>query len=633
MPNNATIKVLGIEVVQSIQNLENEIPLLADKETMVRVYVRPSKLSIDMPVTGTLELRRTNGQKEEISKVESELGIELRKDDRGDDNQSFLAAQRRSLDRSLNFRLSPDQIKCGKVRAVLKQVTPALRSDPELTVQDNGVEVNFEPGPVLRFRAIGLRVRDPRTGHAHAPSPRPFKALKSFLKRAFPASKVEWTDLTIDAAAGFEPPYSSDKSSIADPGSAWQENFDIACAHLMAIRARDIDSGLDRPASEFDPRTHYYGLVYHPNDFFVGAVSNVPDAPRPDVIGIGPAMLEDGSYGAHELAHSLGRLHPGICGRQTKEDLDLPAEYQGQLSSSGLDQDHPHYGLDVGDGIERPRVLPSDEWYDLMTYCHPLWVSDHSYKGMLERLREEEKLVEQEKSDKKGGADQYLQIVGTYNLNTNQGAIGYVFPVRTKSPAAEESERRVVVVGTDAEGEILFETNVELKRAAATDLPQHSGAFQITVSPWDTLSKLELRVDGTVADSRSKGETDPCLPWKFDMESVELVPPVISPEDPYFLKITWPRTYDHSLRHTVQARLPGQDWQTIAIDINDTTSEVFLDRSRFELPPQAASRHSTLEVQILRTSGFSETPIYEGSLTIGSYCEPKKVPRTNAKGK
>ena len=134
-------------------------------------------------------------------------------------------------------------------------------------------------------------------------------------------------------------------------------------------------------------------------------------------------------------------------------------------------------------------------------------------------------------------------------------------------------------------------------------------------------------------DSRSKGETDPCLPWKFDMESVELVPPVISPEDPYFLKITWPRTYDHSLRHTVQARLPGQDWQTIAIDINDTTSEVFLDRRRFELPPQAASRHSTLEVQILRTSGFSETPIYEGSLTIGSYCEPKKVPRTNAKGK
>ena len=171
----------------------------------------------------------------------------------------------------------------------------------------------------------------------------------------------------------------------------------------------------------------------------------------------------------------------------------------------------------------------------------------------------------------------------------------------------------------DAGGKKLFESNVELKLALATDLPQNSGAFQITVSPWDKLSKLELRVDGTLAASRSHRDAGACTPSELDRESVKLLPPATSPDDPYFLKIAWPKPYDRDMRHTVQARLPGQDWQTISVGITDATTKVFLDRGRFELPPPPARgqrEHSFLEVQILRSSGFSETPIYEAKLAI-----------------
>ncbi|MGH9893428.1 MAG: hypothetical protein ACREA0_15850, partial [bacterium] len=372
----ATIRVLGIEVVQSIQNLKNEIPLLADKATMARVYVRSSDLAVDMQVTGTLELRRTSDAGEETSEVESESRLQLRVDDISDDDHARVAGQRRFLGRSLNFRLGRDQIREGKVWARLKRVTPALAGDPEVLVQNSvdQVGVDFKRGPTLRVRAVGLRVRDPRTGHVHAPKPQHFESLRSYLERAFPVSKVEWSDITVDAAAGFEPPYSDEETTIANPGPVWQAKFDIACAQLIAIRAHDIADGTD-------PRTHYYGMVYHPNDFFVGAVSNVPDTPRPDVVGIGPAELEDGSYGAHELAHALGRLHPGFGDGQSPEDRDFPPQYRGRLSSSSSAKDHPHHGLDVGDRIERPRVLPFDEYYDLMTYRQPLWVSAYSYTG------------------------------------------------------------------------------------------------------------------------------------------------------------------------------------------------------------------------------------------------------------
>jgi hypothetical protein len=50
----ARIEVLGMEVVQSIQNMKGDIPLLAHKKTAVRVYVHPSGLA-------TIRASKTSG--------------------------------------------------------------------------------------------------------------------------------------------------------------------------------------------------------------------------------------------------------------------------------------------------------------------------------------------------------------------------------------------------------------------------------------------------------------------------------------------------------------------------------------------------------------------------------------------
>ena len=579
----ARIEVLGMEVVQSIQNMKGDIPLLAHKKTAVRVYVHPSGLATSVPVTGTLSVTR-EGKCEEI---ESAWSVELRKDG----HHPRLEDQRHSLDRSLCFFLDGAQVEPGQVELCLRRVTPTLRGDRDVGIEvgQQPAQADFWPGPTLSVRVVCLRVRDPRTNQMHEPNAGHRYAMRSFVERAFPVSRVQWSETTLDAATGFEPPYSDGGSSLADPGRTWQEKFDVACAHLMAIRARELEDGEDRA-------TRYYGVVHHPTDFFVGAVSDVPATARPDIVGVGPADGSDGSYAGHELAHMLGRLHPGFGSGQSKEDREFPSAYKGRLSSAM----EGHYGFDVGDATQRPRVLPFDHWYDLMTYGEPLWVSAYTYKGLLRGLQEER--AEPEKRTREGD---YLHVVGTYDLTkgATKGTLAYVFPGRIKSLASVETRDHVVAVGRDERENTLFEANVELKRAAAIDMPRDSGAFHITVGRHERLSRLELWVDHHLACTLAPSSTP--RDAKAQVRARILSPS--SGDDSYRLGIAWPEWYGRQLSHTVQARRAGdgERWRTIAVGITAATSEVSLDRQELGLP-------SPVDVRILRAQGFSDTEIYLG---------------------
>jgi hypothetical protein len=336
----------------------------------------------------------------------------------------------------------------------------------------------------------------------------------------------------------------------------------------------------------------------------------VPSTLRPDVVGVVPADGGDGSYAAHELAHMLGRLHPGYGPGQSREDPHFPREYQGKLSSDL----EGHHGFDVGDATQSPRVLPFDQWYDLMTYFDALWVSAYTYKGLLQRLRQEEAQLAMNIAE-----EEYLHVIGTYSFADKEakGALAYVFPGKIKSLAAVGSQDRVVVIGKDEKKNQLFKVNVELKPAAATDLQRDSGAFHITVSHDDRLRELELWVDGNLVDTLVHGSTPGEARAALDQDQVKILSPVPSEEDPYLLAIAWPEGYSRDLMHTVEARRAGEGepWQTIAAGITAGTSEVLLDREAL-LDREEVAMPLPVEVRILRADGFREAKIYQGQPPI-----------------
>lgn len=377
-----SVRVLGIEVTQAIQNMAHDVRLIAGKAAAVRVYLAPRGVSSNLRVRGEIVVSAAPGAPGAYVPSANEIVLRASK-------HPALGAQRRDAALSLNFLL-PDP-PAGPMTVRLKRVSGLAGAELAVAPDGNVRQVGFASAPVLRVRALGIRYGDPRQNPPphHAPDPTHFAHLRSFLTRAYPVSRVEWNQAVIDAPANFVPPFSGPTLPNGfDP--LWWTLLGILHQHMLTIRQADMDAG-------WDPRTHYYGLVSDHAGFFRGAANDVPTASAPNTIAVGPCGRagagfwdDDGSYGdwygAHELAHTFGRFHPGFCGQGNDDDRFPHAK--GHISDAGQDC----IGFDVGDpALDLPmRAYPREAWADFMTYCDRQWVSKYTYDGLYDRLVAEE---------------------------------------------------------------------------------------------------------------------------------------------------------------------------------------------------------------------------------------------------
>jgi hypothetical protein len=371
-PALSSALIRGLEVVQSVQSLDNDVVLIAGKPTMVRVYLDPAQASAGTRLAGELTWRRGGGG---MSYLPSSNVLQLSAP------APTLLAQRLDLSLSLNFVLPQDAVRAGWLELLLNRVYAPGAGDVSGSPTALGRYV-FETAPVLRVRAIGLRYEsraDP--GKRVAPDAIHFAHMKSYLLRAYPIAELDWSQIVVDATPALRPPFGDSAS-------------DIANGQLALMRRLDLSAGRH-------PRTHYYGLVDDDlrREFMRG--SAVLSRAVFEMIASGPAGRPDGFagdfdksyadwYSAHELGHTFQRRHPGFPPhRQPRDPADLPGyPYKDGLISPPQDE---YVGLDMGDAaLGLPcQALRGTQHHDFMTYAPDQWVCDYTYNGVLEQLRAE----------------------------------------------------------------------------------------------------------------------------------------------------------------------------------------------------------------------------------------------------
>ncbi len=332
------LSILGLEVTQSVQNRANNVPLVAGRPAMVRVYARTNSLT---PTNGIyVELQ---GERAGLPLPGSPLMV--------GPWAAFPAPWAGQYGQTFNFAL-PTAWLSGTVRLVAT-VDPG----DEMAEGDEGnntasVERSFTTVPPLAVRIVPINYTCTATGKVYPAVTADL--VSDWLRRGYPVSAV---NVSIRAPIAFA-------GDLSQPDD-WGRLLDRVTSLKQTDRAPDgqVYYGLiptTNPAGDSCP-TAYGGLGW------VGLRAAIGLAYDPTLWYAADAT---GEIAAHEIGHNFGRWHVD-CGNPGGIDTRYPYR-EGSIGQFGFD-------------LTRMRIWTPgapDLAKDLMSYCGPKWLSDYTYKAL-----------------------------------------------------------------------------------------------------------------------------------------------------------------------------------------------------------------------------------------------------------
>ncbi|HUT30057.1 MAG TPA: hypothetical protein VMX13_09720 [Sedimentisphaerales bacterium] len=366
------LELIGLEVIQTVQDWQNTVPLIEWKTTYVRAHVQTKGTIPIENVTGMLHVFQNGAY---LGSVYPLRPITARPN----------AADRRDQWwKSLNFQIQPPWCS-GTIKFCLEVDGLGLEcmDVAPLIPNDCCVEVDFVPSETPRVVFVAVTWVD-LLGGRHSPMERLDTTLEELgpalaedLKAMYPIADLDW-DIR---------PYTYYATSLPWPGLSvfpdmMRLNDELG---LMAIQEK-LQSGISRL---------YYGLVFD-TWFASGLALSIPCA------GEGWVACGDKDSMPHEFGHCFGLDHTvnsisspnwpivksGPCGEtalwcalEFPYVYEVDESYKAIISPMGMGPERLIYGLDTDD--RQPNVLdPTTP--EIMSYCGGgmRWASDITYKSL-----------------------------------------------------------------------------------------------------------------------------------------------------------------------------------------------------------------------------------------------------------
>lgn len=481
------ISVIGIEVVQSIQDKHNNVPLFESRASLVRVYISISGMHKTVNLKAQLEVEQGDWPSFTVESA-SFLTVSA-------SGSPSLDSQRERLSGSLYFR-----IERGSEGDFLRQGSACFRLSRVWDITDPGtaLEIDTADGshcrrlPVeepttLRVHVVGMSTIE---GPALEDEDPEFERIENEILDLLPVSKLEFSKNVIVAPPEVNGTF--ERTDGKERNVDWERKHNIICAQLMTQHVCDIEK--EEGPSKQRPKTVYYGMVAHDGSLQDAAVSNVAIVARPSIVSAGPAGRGAEIFAVHEIGHVLTCLHPGYPpGIQCRTDPHFPVSYRGRIS----DETDNHMGWRAGRDGSPGQLLSYKNTRDFMGYVVSSGISAHNYKIVARGLSEIE-AFQPEICD-----GECVAVIGVFDKHpgTVSGEIRHLYRSSYRIARAEKQDGDVQIrVNFHSRDSELHKIDRKFEQGA---LHWRSGPFQVSVPYANDIESFELLIHGERKHAKS----------------------------------------------------------------------------------------------------------------------------------